>query len=126
MYNRNDLGSFCGGTLVASKYVISAAHCFFSTNDDNTAVTGTKTAADVRIRIGDHNLDSEGEEKITPKFVNIKTLTNHPSYNPLKIEDGFDITVLELEEELDLNVYTPACLAKTSDTTTFDGNKLNK
>ena len=23
-------GQFCGGTLVASKYVISAAHCMFS------------------------------------------------------------------------------------------------
>ena len=122
MYNRNDLGNFCGGTLVASKYVISAAHCFYTV--ENGAVTATTTAADVRIRIGDHNLDSEGEEKITPKFVNIKTLTNHPSYNPLKIEDGYDITVLELEEELDLNVYTPACLAKTSDSTTFDGKTI--
>ena len=36
-------------------------------------------------------------------------------------EDGHDITILELAEELDLNVYTPACIAKTTDATTFDG-----
>ena len=26
-------GQFCGGTLVASKYVISAAHCMFTWNE---------------------------------------------------------------------------------------------
>ena len=32
-----------------------------------------------------------------------------------------DITVLELAEEVDINTYTPACLAQTSDTDTFNG-----
>ena len=32
-------GQFCGGTLVASKYVISAAHCMF--NLDGTSLTNT-------------------------------------------------------------------------------------
>ena len=32
-------GQFCGGTLVASKYVISAAHCMF--NQDGSSVTNT-------------------------------------------------------------------------------------
>ena len=29
-------GQFCGGTLVASKYVISAAHCMFVDEAGNT------------------------------------------------------------------------------------------
>ena len=38
----------------------------------------------------------------------------------------FDISVLELkaEDELDLNIYTPACLAKTSDRDTFDNQPV--
>ena len=35
-----------------------------------------------------------------------------------------DITVIELAEELDLTVYTPACLAQTEDTTAFDGENI--
>ena len=37
----------------------------------------------------------------------------------------FDISILELrtEDELDLNIYTPACMARSSDTNSFDGKK---
>ena len=118
-------GGFCGGTLVASKYVISAAHCMFE-YDDNGIVTAATTADQIAIRIGDHNLDLDGETSLTAQFVNVIKITNHPDYNQQigqesVISDGHDITILELEEDLDLNTYTPACLAKTTDTTSFDG-----
>ena len=32
-----------------------------------------------------------------------------------------DIAVLELDQELDLETYTPACLARSEDKETFDG-----
>ena len=35
-----------------------------------------------------------------------------PEGNPLQNDDVYDIALLELEEELDLNVYTPVCLAR--------------
>ena len=37
-------------------------------------------------------------------------------------DDAFDIALLELkeEDELDLTVYTPACLARSSDRDSFD------
>ena len=85
------------------------------------------TTADlIAIRIGDHNLGLDGETSLTPKFVNVVKITNHPDFNQQigqvsVISDGHDITSLELEEELDLNTYPPACLAKTTDSTTFDG-----
>ena len=45
---------------------------------------------------------------------------NHEDYGkPTEVSN--DITVIELAEELDLTVYTPACLAQTGDTTAFDG-----
>ena len=42
---------------------------------------------------------------------------NHESFSM----PNNDIVVIELAEEVDLNSYTPACMAKTSDTTAFDG-----
>ena len=45
--------------------------------------------------------------------------TNHEEYNSETKNNN--IVILELAEEVDLATYTPACLAKSSDTTTFDG-----
>ena len=92
-------GGFCGGTLVASKYVITAAHCMKG-----------KTADQMAVRIGDHDLSTDTEPlTLPPKTVNVKAITDHPEYNQ-NIVDGYDISILELEEELDLNVYTPVCV----------------
>ena len=56
---------FCGGTLVASKYVISAAHCMKG-----------KTADQMAVRIGDHDLSTDTEPlTLPPKTVNVKALT---------------------------------------------------
>ena len=44
----------------------------------------------------------------------------HENYNKTGQSEN-DIAILELPEEVDLTIYTPACMAKTSDTTTFDG-----
>jgi len=125
LFNSDETGSFCGGTLVASKYVISAAHCMFELDDSGT-VTAATEASQIKIRIGDHNLETTGETKLPEKFINVKKITNHPEYKQeigqqSVVADGHDITILELETEVDLDVYTPACLAKTTDATTFDG-----
>ena len=51
--------------------------------------------------------------------IDVTKYTNHESYNTLNSDN--DITIIELAQEVDLTTYTPACLAKTSDTTAFDG-----
>ena len=112
--NNGRFTHYCGGTLIASKYVISATHCFYNSNV-NGIVTSAKTAEETAILIGAHNLNT-GETNLPLKFVNVKTIINHPEYDQQigqehAVGDGFDITILELEEEVDLVVYPPACLA---------------
>ena len=58
-----------------------------------------------------------GEGSLTEKTINVASYTNHENFT----FPNNDITIIELAEEVDLTVYTPACMAKTSDTTTFDG-----
>ena len=48
--------------------------------------------------------------------------TNHKAYkhDPKKRANRYDITIIELAEDILLTKYNPACLAFTSDTTIFD------
>ena len=109
---------------MASKYVISAAHCFM-TADNNGIITGPPTdPSDVLVWIGDHNIFTSGETSLTEKQVAVVSLTHHESYPTAVGQQSaapWDITVMELAEAVDLNMYTPACMAKSTDATTFDG-----
>jgi len=77
------------------------------------------TTDQLKIRIGDHDLTSTGEGSLSEMTIDVTKYTNHESYNTLNSDN--DITIIELAQEVDLTTYTPACLAKTSDTTAFDG-----
>ena len=72
------------------------------------------------MRLGEHDLSSSTDTTIL-KDVQVKSIMNHENYAPATGSLDNDITVLELMEEVDLDTYTPACLAQTSDATTFDG-----
>merc|ERR1711990_698797 len=109
----DSIGQFCGGTLVASKYVISAAHCMFDQSGSPTATTA------FQVRLGEHDLSITGDGSLTELTIDVASYTNHESYSSLTTDN--DITIIELAQEVDLTTYTPACMAKTSDTTTFDG-----
>ena len=114
--------TYCGGTLVASKYVISAAHCFQSVNNSGI-ITAVTAASDVRVWIGDHNIFTSGETSLTEKQVDVVSLIHHDNYQMTigqQATGPYDLTVMELAEAVDLNMYTPACMAKSTDATTFD------
>ena len=52
-------------------------------------------------------------------LIDVTSIIIHDGYD--RVTSDNDIAIIELAEEVDLTTYTPACLAKTSDTTTFDG-----
>ena len=64
-------------------------------------------------------MTTSGEGSLTEMTIDVTKYTNHENFNPTDFDN--DITIIELAEAVDLNTYTPACMAKTSDTTTFDG-----
>ena len=73
----------------------------------------------MQIRIGEHDTTIELEGSLPEMTIDLASYTNHENYNDNSYEN--DIAIIELAEEVDLAIYTPACLAKTADTTTFDG-----
>ena len=125
------LCGFCGGTIVASKYVITAAHCMWEKDWTSKKNTHEKTPDQIAVRIGEHNRKREGEEILPAEFVHVKAIHKHPNF--FQERDGFhdkptygyllgyDIAILELERELDLTKFTPVCLPKKSDLHRFDG-----
>ena len=75
----------------------------------------------MQIRIGEHDTTIELEGSLPEMTIDLASYTNHEDF--ISVKNGNDIAIIELAEEVDLAIYTPACLAKTSDTNTFDGQK---
>ena len=112
--------------------MITAAHCMYD-YDDNKKIFDKFKPHEIAVRIGEHNLaniNGVGETGIE-EWRNIQQIHIHPDY-PIKdkyigrdmLGYEHDIAILELTEDVNLAKFTPACLAKVTDGTTFDGEKV--
>jgi len=94
---------FCGGTLIDSRTVLTAAHC-------RTSTTAFKVV------LGDHDVTKvECEEKT----VSVSSWTNHPNYNSGNQDNDFAILTLSEDVQFSPSIL-PACLPSG---TNFDGKE---
>lgn len=85
----NYQAQFCGASLIDSKWVLTAAHCFVDKK------TGAKSKAkDINVLVGATDLIKDGTRK------SIKKILIHPDYN--KKTGNNDIALLELETKTEV------------------------
>jgi len=97
---------FCGGTIITSKFVMSAAHC--------TYVRGTYIGEQLEVRAGEHDTLDHFDGATTHQ---IKNVNNHPNYNNNAYD--YDYSIFELWDPIVLTGSSKAraaCLPDSGDT----------
>ena len=91
--------AFCGGALISSRIVLTAAHC------------DLLPPSQFRVHVGEHDLTrSDGEQKMV-----ISRWINHPDYNDVGNHDN-DLAIIQLTSDVHFSdAVMPICLPSPSE-----------
>ena len=112
-------GYECGGSIVASLYIITAAHCIQHMDEDNFFIRNA-IEEEIRVNVGEHNWNIKGEEnlvRVNENVLRVSKIYRHHRWEPDNYENGYDIAILKIFDwytspyEIDLKKFTPVCLA---------------
>jgi len=106
-YNR----PFCGGTIIDSTHILTAAHC-----------TGSNSPQSINVLTGEHDTTvAQGEIRHS-----VKSIVNHPSYgSQTGIDFDFSILTIDCDEEIDLSDKARAACLPESDVYEASGATFN-
>ncbi|XP_043192075.1 chymotrypsinogen A-like [Amphibalanus amphitrite] len=94
--------SWCGGSVINNRYVLTAAHC-----------TDGKDASQIQVMLGDLRIGTTdtGEQRFS-----VQQIINHPQYTSAS-GSGWDFSLLKLDREITFsNTISPVCLAEAGQT----------
>jgi len=93
LVSRNGRSPWCGGTLISSTHVLTAAHC-----------TDGSAASSIRVILGEHNIADSDFNR-----VDVAEIINHPNYDSSTTDN--DYAILRLANPVTFtNEVSPACL----------------
>jgi secreted trypsin-like serine protease len=103
---KDRFGYFCGGVIVSSTRVITAAHCIYNTKR-------TLLARNILVMLGGHDLDDRFE--IGKLYYPVRELLVHSDWNPRTTKFDADIALLDLDSKITFGTYIqPICLVDPS------------
>ncbi|XP_039972916.1 suppressor of tumorigenicity 14 protein homolog [Xiphias gladius] len=96
-------GHVCGASIISERWLLSAAHCFATSNPANHVASNWQTYSGMQ--------DQYKQDGVQRRP--LKRIISHPDYNQMTFD--YDIALLELDGPLQFtNIIQPICLPSSS------------